>query len=66
MMPLDRYERLVDAIKALPHRQQMVMSLRYEHNLNDKEIARATGWSEDEVRILFEQALATISPDLIS
>jgi len=36
-------EALVDAIKNLPEREQYVMSMYYEHDMNLKEIAAGAG-----------------------
>jgi DNA-directed RNA polymerase sigma subunit (sigma70/sigma32) len=42
-------QALVDAIKNLPEREQYVMSMYYEHDMNLKEIAAVLGVTESRV-----------------
>jgi RNA polymerase sigma factor for flagellar operon FliA len=51
---------LVDAIKLLPERDQLVMSLYYEQELNLKEIGAVLGVSESRVCQLHSQAIARL------
>ncbi|MEN6587481.1 MAG: RNA polymerase sigma factor FliA [Sulfuricella sp.] len=51
---------LVDAIKILPEREQMVMSLYYEEELNLKEIGVVLGVTESRVSQLHSQAVARL------
>lgn len=51
---------LVDAIKDLPEREQMVMSLYYEEELNLKEIGAVLGVTESRVSQLHSQAVGRL------
>jgi len=51
---------LVDAIKLLPERDQLVMALYYEQELNLKEIGAVLGVSESRVCQLHSQAIARL------
>lgn len=51
---------LVDAIKALPEREQLLLSLQFEQDLNQKEISLALGVTEGRVSQLRSQAVSRI------
>lgn len=51
---------LVHAIKALPEREQYVMGMYYEHDMNLKEIAAVLGVTESRVCQLHSQAIARL------
>ena len=51
---------LVDAIKNLPEREQYVMGMYYEHDMNLKEIAAVLGVTESRVCQLHSQAIASL------
>jgi RNA polymerase sigma factor for flagellar operon FliA len=51
---------LVEAIKKLPEREQYVMSMYYEHDMNLKEIAAVLGVTESRVCQLHSQAIARL------
>ena len=51
---------LVDAIKKLPEREQLVMSLYYEEDMNLKEIAAVLGVTESRVCQLHSQSIARL------
>ena len=51
---------LVGAIKALPEREQYVMGMYYEHDMNLKEIAAVLGVTESRVCQLHSQAIARL------
>ena len=51
---------LVGAIQALPEREQYVMGMYYEHDMNLKEIAAVLGVSESRVCQLLSQAIARL------
>lgn len=53
-------EQLVEAIKALPEREAMMMSLYYGDELNLKEIGEVLGVSESRVSQIHGQALARL------
>jgi RNA polymerase sigma factor for flagellar operon FliA len=51
---------LVEAIKNLPEREQYVMSMYYEHDMNLKEIAAVLGVTESRVCQLHSQSIARL------
>jgi len=51
---------LVEAIKGLPEREQYVMSMYYEHDMNLKEIAAVLGVTESRVCQLHSQSIARL------
>lgn len=51
---------LVEAIKALPDREQLLLSLQFEQDLNQKEIGAVMGITEGRVSQLRSQAVARI------
>ncbi|WP_404300672.1 RNA polymerase sigma factor FliA [Alicycliphilus denitrificans] len=51
---------LVQAIKALPEREQHIMGMYYEHDMNLKEIAAVLGVTESRVCQLHSQAIARL------
>ena len=51
---------LVDAINKLPEREQHVMSMYYEHDMNLKEIAAVLGVTESRVCQLHSQSIARL------
>ena len=53
-------EALVQAIEALPEREQYVMSMYYEHDMNLREIAAVLGVTESRVCQLHSQAVARL------
>jgi RNA polymerase sigma factor for flagellar operon FliA len=53
-------EALVAAIEALPEREQYVMSMYHEHEMNLKEIAAVLGVTESRVCQLHSQAVARL------
>jgi RNA polymerase sigma factor for flagellar operon FliA len=57
-------EAVVDAIKKLPEREQYVMSMYYEHDMNLKEIAAVLGVTESRVCQLHSQAVARLRSKL--
>jgi RNA polymerase sigma factor for flagellar operon FliA len=50
----------VAAIKALPEREQHIMGMYYEHDMNLKEIAAVLGVTESRVCQLHSQAIARL------
>ncbi|MEK8047703.1 MAG: RNA polymerase sigma factor FliA [Burkholderiales bacterium PBB6] len=59
-------EALVEAIKHLPEREQYVMSMYYEHDMNLKEIAAVLGVTESRVCQLHSQSIARLRSKLRS
>ena len=59
-------EALVDAIKLLPEREQYVMSMYYEHDMNLKEIAAVLKVTESRVCQLHSQSIARLRVKLRS
>jgi RNA polymerase sigma factor for flagellar operon FliA len=57
-------EALVEAIKRLPEREQYVMSMYYEHDMNLKEIAAVLGVTESRVCQLHTQSIARLRSKL--
>ena len=55
---------LVEAIKALPEREQYVMGMYYEHDMNLKEIAAVLGVTESRVCQLHSQSIARLRAKL--
>ena len=53
-------QSLVDAIKRLPEREQFVMSMYYEQDMNLKEIAAVLGVTESRVCQLHSQSIARL------
>ena len=53
-------EALVEAIKNLPEREQFVMSMYYEQDMNLKEIAAVLGVTESRVCQLHSQSIARL------
>ena len=51
---------LIEAIKVLPEREQYVMSMYYEHDMNLKEIAAVLGVTESRVCQLHSQSIARL------
>lgn len=51
---------LVEAIKSLPEREQLLLSLQFEHDLNQKEIAQVMEVSEGRISQLRSQAIGRI------
>ena len=57
-------QALVDGIKTLPEREQYVMSMYYEHDMNLKEIAAVIGVTESRVCQLHSQSIARLRAKL--
>lgn len=57
-------EALVEAIKLLPEREQYVMSMYYEHDMNLREIAAVIGVTESRVCQLHSQSIARLRAKL--
>ncbi len=57
-------QALIQAIENLPERERLLLSLQFEHDLNQKEISLAMGVSEGRVSQLRSQAIARIRAEL--
>lgn len=57
-------QQLIKAIKALPEREQLLLSLHFEQDLNQKEISAVMGVTEGRVSQLRSQAVARIRAQL--
>jgi len=55
---------LVAAIKVLPEREQQIMSMYYEHDMNLKEIAAVLGVTESRICQLHSQSIARLRAKL--
>jgi RNA polymerase sigma factor for flagellar operon FliA len=53
-------EALIEAIKVLPEREQYVMSMYYEHDMNLREIAAVLKVTESRVCQLHSQSIARL------
>ena len=53
-------QSLVNAIKGLPEREQYIMSMYYEHDMNLKEIAKVLDITESRVCQLHSQSVARL------
>jgi RNA polymerase sigma factor for flagellar operon FliA len=53
-------QALVDAIKNLPEREQLIMSMYYEQDMNLKEIAAVLGVTESRICQLHSQSIARL------
>jgi RNA polymerase sigma factor for flagellar operon FliA len=51
---------LVTAIQSLPEREQYIMGMYYEHDMNLKEIAAVLGVTESRVCQLHSQSIARL------
>ncbi len=56
----DMKRRLVDAIKALPEREQVLLSLYYDEGLNLKEIGAVLGITESRASQIRTQSIARL------
>jgi RNA polymerase sigma factor for flagellar operon FliA len=57
-------QALVEAIKVLPDREQKIMSMYYEHDMNLKEIAAVLGVTESRICQLHSQSIARLRTKL--
>jgi RNA polymerase sigma factor for flagellar operon FliA len=57
-------EALVEAIKSLPEREQYVMSMYYEHDMNLKEVSAVLGVTESRVCQLHSQSIGRLRAKL--
>jgi RNA polymerase sigma factor, FliA/WhiG family len=60
LMSQNLHAAVVQAIEALPEREKLLLSLQFEHDLNQKEIAAVMGVSEGRISQLRSQAVARI------
>jgi len=60
LMSHNLHAAVVDAIDALPEREKLLLSLQFEHDLNQKEIAAVMGLTEGRISQLRSQAVARI------
>lgn len=64
LMSRNLHAAVVAAIEALPEREKLLLSLQFEHDLNQKEIAAVMGVSEGRISQLRSQAVARIRAKL--
>lgn len=60
LMSRNLHQAVVDAIDALPEREKLLLSLQFEHDLNQKEIAAVMSVTEGRISQLRSQAVARI------
>lgn len=60
LMSHNLHQAVVRAIEALPEREKLLLSLQFEHDLNQKEIAAVMGVTEGRISQLRSQAVARI------
>jgi len=66
LMSHNLHQAVVEAIEALPEREKLLLSLQFEHDLNQKEIAAVMGVTEGRISQLRSQAVARIRAKLKS
>ena len=64
LMSQNLHQAVVQAIEALPEREKLLLSLQFEHDLNQKEIAAVMGVTEGRISQLRSQAVARIRAKL--
>jgi len=64
LMSHNLHAAVVRAIEALPEREKLLLSLQFEHNLNQKEIAAVMGVTEGRISQLRSQAVTRIRATL--
>lgn len=60
LMSHNLHQAVMQAIDALPEREKLLLSLQFEHDLNQKEIAAVMGVSEGRISQLRSQAVSRI------
>ena len=60
LMSRNLHAAVVQAIEALPEREKLLLSLQFEHDLNQKEIAAVMGVTEGRISQLRSQAVTRI------
>lgn len=66
LMSQNLYAAVVQAIDGLPEREKLLLSLQFEHDLNQKEIAAVMGVTEGRISQLRSQAVTRIRAALKS
>lgn len=64
LMSRNLHAAVVGAIEALPEREKLLLSLQFEHDLNQKEIAAVMGVTEGRISQLRSQAVTRIRAKL--
>ena len=64
LMSRNLHQAVVQAIEDLPEREKLLLSLQFEHDLNQKEIAAVMGVTEGRISQLRSQAVARIRAKL--
>ncbi|MQA85497.1 MAG: sigma-70 family RNA polymerase sigma factor [Streptosporangiales bacterium] len=66
VLAAERRAVLLDAVRALPDRDRMVVTCRYFLDLSEAETAEALGWPQDSVKSRTSRALARLRSSLVS
>lgn len=64
LMSRNLHQAVIQAIEDLPEREKLLLSLQFEHDLNQKEIAAVMGVTEGRISQLRSQAVARIRAKL--
>ncbi len=60
----ERFEVINEVFQTLPHKQQVILTLRRRYNYTYKQISDETGWSYGDVYRQMDKALASLSQAL--
>ena len=64
LLEKERFETINEVFSRLPHKQQVILTLRRRHGYTYQQIAKETGWSYGDVYRQMDKALETLSQAL--